>query len=57
VLAAMAVTDPQATVRSDVELLRSSPLLSARISVSGHVYDVATGLVQTVIPASLMHSS
>ena len=57
VLAAIAVTDPEATVRSDVELLRSSPLLSTRISVSGHVYDVATGLVQTVIPASPMHSS
>ena len=55
-LAAMAVTDPEATVRSDVELLRSSPLLSARISVSGHVYDVATGLVQTIIPASPMHT-
>ena len=33
----MAVTDPEATVRSDVELLRNSPQLSARISVSGHV--------------------
>lgn len=46
-----ATVDPAATVASDVELLRSAAAISARISVSGHVYDVATGLVETVIPA------
>jgi len=44
-----AVLDPTATVRHDVERLRSSPAISPRITVSGHVYDVVTGLVETVI--------
>ena len=46
-----AVLDPTATVTRDVERLRSAPAISPRITVSGHVYDVVTGLVQTVIPA------
>jgi carbonic anhydrase len=46
-----AVLDPAATVTSDVEHLRSARAISGRIRVSGHVYDVVTGLVETVIPA------
>src|SRR5436190_1494182 len=46
-----AILDPAVTVTRDVELLRSAPAISPRISVSGHVYDVVTGLVETVIPA------
>jgi carbonic anhydrase len=46
-----AVLDPAATVTRDVERLRSAPAVSPRIGVSGHVYDVVTGLVETVIPA------
>jgi carbonic anhydrase len=46
-----AVLDPGATVAHDVELLRSAPAISARVTVSGHVYDVVTGLVETVVPA------
>jgi carbonic anhydrase len=46
-----AVLDPAATVRRDVERLRSAPAISPRVTVSGHIYDVVTGLVQTVIPA------
>ena len=46
-----AVLDPAATVTSDVERLRSAPAISPRITVSGHVYDVVTGLVQTIVPA------
>lgn len=46
-----AVLDPAATVTRDVERLRSAPAISPRVTVSGHVYDVNTGLVQTVIPA------
>ena len=49
-----AVLDPAATVTRDVERLRSSPAISPRDTVSGHVYDVTTGLVQTVLSA---HSS
>ena len=46
-----AVLDPAATVTRDVERLRSAPPISPRITVSGHVYDVVTGLVETILPA------
>ena len=46
-----AVLDPAETVARDVERLRSAPAISARVTVSGHVYDVVTGLVETVTPA------
>jgi carbonic anhydrase len=46
-----AVLNPAATVSRDVERLRSAPAVSPRVTVSGHVYDVVTGVVQTVIPA------
>ena len=48
-LAASAVTDPQATVRADVERLLTSALLPPNIGVSGHVYDIETGRVTTVV--------
>ncbi len=44
-----AVLDPAATVSADVERLRSASAVSARIAVSGHVYDVVTGSVETVV--------
>jgi carbonic anhydrase len=46
-----AVLDPAATVSSDVERLRSAPAVSSRVRVSGHVYDVVSGLVETIVPA------
>ncbi len=46
----LAIVDPAATVTRDVERLRSAPAISPRVAVSGHVYDVVTGLVQTIIP-------
>ena len=46
-----AVLDPRATVTRDVERLRSARAISPHITVSGHVYDVATGLVEPVLPA------
>ena len=46
-----AVLDPAATVTHDVERLRSAAAIPARVTVSGHVYDVVTGLVQTIVPA------
>jgi carbonic anhydrase len=46
-----AVLDPVATVTRDVERLRSAPAISPRVAVSGHVYDVASGLVETVLSA------
>jgi carbonic anhydrase len=52
-LAGTAVTDPAKTVRTDVERLLSAPQASPRIKVSGHVYDLETGLVSTIVaPAS-----
>jgi carbonic anhydrase len=48
-----AILDPAATVTTDVERIRSAPGIPPRVTVSGHVYDVASGLVQTVIPAGL----
>jgi carbonic anhydrase len=50
-LGASAVADPHATVRADVERLLASPLISPKVSVSGHVYDVATGRVSTELDA------
>jgi carbonic anhydrase len=46
-----AILDPAATVRGDVERLRSARAIPERVAVSGHVYDVVTGLVETVEPA------
>ena len=46
-LEASAVTDPHATVRADVERLLTSPSLPPKVSVSGHVYDIATGRLTT----------
>ncbi len=45
-----AIVDPGATVRADVELLRSAPSIPSRVSVAGYVYDVTTGLVDSVMP-------
>jgi len=50
-LAAAAVADPDITVQADVEHLLASPMLSPKVSVSGHVYDMATGRVSTVLDA------
>ena len=50
-LAASAVADPHATVRTDVERLLASPLLSPKVSVSGHVFDIDTGRVTTAVDA------
>jgi carbonic anhydrase len=50
-LEAAAVADPHATVRADVERMLATPSLSPKVSVSGHVYDIATGRVTTVLDA------
>jgi carbonic anhydrase len=50
-LEASAVADPHITVKADVERLLTSPLLSPKVSVSGHVYDIATGRVTTTVDA------
>lgn len=45
-----AVADPRAAVAADVALLRAIPVLPAEWLISGLIYDVATGLVQIVVP-------
>ncbi len=44
------VTDPRAAVALDVAWLRAIPSLPAEWLISGLVYDVATGLVEIVVP-------
>ena len=50
-LEASAVADPHTTVKADVERLLTSPSLSPKVSVSGHVYDITTGRVTTALDA------
>jgi carbonic anhydrase len=44
------VTDPRAAVAIDVALLRTIPALPGEWLISGLIYDVATGLVEIVVP-------
>lgn len=48
-LADLPVLDPAATVRADVEAVLSDPRISPHITVSGHVYNVDTGLITTIV--------
>lgn len=47
--AAEGVADPATTVRADVQRLLSAFKVLPQISVSGHVYDLRTGLVTTIV--------
>jgi carbonic anhydrase len=49
-LQAKAVPDPRAAVAVDVAALRATPALPREWLVSGLVYDVATGLIDIVVP-------
>jgi carbonic anhydrase len=51
-LAELPVLDPATTVRTDVERVLADPGISPQITVSGHVYDVDTGLLETVVEAA-----
>jgi len=51
-LESKAVSDPRAAVAVDVALLRAIPALPSEWLISGLVYDVATGLIETVVPPS-----
>jgi carbonic anhydrase len=54
--AAKSVNDPRAAVAGDVAFLHSIPALPAGWLVSGLVCNVATGLVETVVPPSPVRS-
>jgi carbonic anhydrase len=45
-----AISDPRAAVAVDVAALRAVPALPAAWLISGLVYNVATGLVEVVVP-------
>jgi carbonic anhydrase len=53
-LAAKAVSDPAAAVAVDVAAIKANPFLPGAFLVSGLVYDVATGLVDVVVPPALL---
>jgi hypothetical protein len=50
-LADTPVLDPERTVRTDVERVLWAQEVPSQVRVSGHVYDVKTGLVSTVVDA------
>lgn len=52
-----AVTDPRTAVAVDVALLRAIPQLPSEWLISGLVYDVATGLVEIVVPPALIRAA
>ena len=49
---AKSVRDPRKAVAVDVAALRAVPALPGEWIISGLVYDVATGLVEVVVPAT-----
>lgn len=55
-LDAKAVTDPYQAVALDVAALKANPNLPAAHIVSGLVYDVATGKVETVVPPTRLRA-
>jgi len=52
-----AVTDPRAAITADVALLRAIPGLPSEWLISGLVYDVATGLVEIVVPPARIRAA
>jgi carbonic anhydrase len=56
-LNAKAVTDPRAAVAGDVAWLKTIPALPGKWLVSGLVYDVATGLVEIVVPPAAIRAA
>lgn len=56
-VAAMAITDPAASVRGDIELLRAATGAPDQMVVSGLVYNVADGTVEQVVPPAPLRAS
>ncbi len=52
----MTIIDPYAAVAVDVAALKANPLLPGEFTLTGLVYDVATGLIQTVVPPTLLRA-
>jgi carbonic anhydrase len=54
---AKAITDPRAAVAIDVALLRAIPALPPQWLISGLVYDVASGVVEVVVPPAMIRAA
>lgn len=44
------LSDPRATLVADVGMLQANPFLPRNLAIAGLLYDVHTGLVETVVP-------
>ncbi|TPG73921.1 carbonic anhydrase [Pseudomonas arsenicoxydans] len=55
-LAALEIDDPYKAVAIDVAALKANPNLPGAFTVTGLVYDVTTGLIETVVPAGLLRA-
>ncbi len=53
-LGARSIHDPRASVALDIAALQGHASLSSQLLVTGLVYDVATGRVETVVPTALL---
>ena len=56
-LGSKTVLDPRTAVAGDVAVLRAVPALPSEWLISGLVYDVATGLVEVVVPPARIRSA
>lgn len=53
----LAITEPHKAVALDIEALRANPQLPDNVTVSGLVYDVKTGRVETVVAPSRLRGT
>lgn len=56
-VAAMAITDPAASVRREIERLRATAGTPDQMVVSGYVYDVADGSVGQIVPPAPLRAT
>ena len=56
-VAAMAITDPTASVKADIERLRDTPGTPDQLVVTGLVYDVADGTLTEVVPSAPLRTT
>ena len=56
-LPGQAIADPHASVKIDVAKLKANPQAPGGFLVTGVVYDVATGKMETVVPSALLRES
>jgi carbonic anhydrase len=48
------ITDPYKSVKVDIAALRANPRFPGGFTVAGLVYDVATGIIETVVPPATL---